>query len=77
MPLEKIDRVMAKFRVAMLKKFHKKESEGYTGWDKQPSWNDLVSGLFEHVGEKQFDEDNLIDIALYCLFLWNLEKEMD
>ena len=71
--MEKIDRVMAEFRLAMLEKFYKKEAEGYDKWYEQPSWEMLVDGLLQHVGEKEFSADNLIDIALYCLFLWNLE----
>ena len=71
--MEKIDRVMAKFRVALLEKFDKKEIDGFTGWDEQTSWGMLVDGLFKHVEEKELSPDNLIDIALYCLFLWNLE----
>jgi len=66
---------MAKFRVAMLKKFHEKEDEGYTGWDKQMNWGDLVDGIVKHALKEGFTADSLIDIALYCLFLWNLETE--
>lgn len=73
--IEKIDRVMAKFRVAMLKKFHKKEAQGWTGWDEQPSWKMLIDSLQTHINDKEFTQDNLIDIALLCMFLWNLETE--
>lgn len=73
--MEKIDRVMAEFRKAMLNKFHKKEAERWIGWDEQHSWALLVDKLLAHVGEKEFSSDNLIDIALLCVFLWNLETE--
>jgi len=72
--LEKIDHVMAKFRVAMLKKFHKKETLGWTSWDNPDTKRILGTKLMEHT-IKPFTRDNLVDIALLCLFLWNLEDE--
>lgn len=73
--MEKIDRVMAQFRTEMLSKFHEREAEGCRGWDIQPMWATLVNKLFTHVKEKPICPTNLIDIALLCMFLWNLETE--
>ena len=73
--MDKIDRVMAKFRVALLKKFHEKEAEGFSGWDCQTSWSFLVNDLLEHERDIELTPESLIDIALYCLFLWNLESK--
>ena len=73
--MDKIDRVMAKFRKAMIDKFHKKETNGWTGWDEQRLWKTLVDELHIHALGKELDTDNLIDIALLAMFLWNLESK--
>ena len=71
--MEKIDRVMAKFRMAMIEKFHKKEVGGWTGWDTQEGWTMLCESLRLHAQKPVFDASNFVDIALIAMFLWNLE----
>ena len=66
---------MAKFRKAMINKFHKKEVEGWTGWDEQQSWKMLCESLRLHAQKPVFDANNFVDIALLVMFLWNLETE--
>lgn len=73
--MEKIDRVMAKFRKAMIDKFHKKEAGGWIGWDTQEGWTMLIESLREHAQKPVFDASNFVDIALLAMFLWNLETE--
>ena len=73
--MEKVDRVIAKFRMAMIEKFHKKEAEEWTGWDTQEGWTMLCESLREHAQKPVFDASNFVDIALIAMFLWNLEIE--
>ncbi|RLG36446.1 MAG: hypothetical protein DRO01_08115 [Thermoproteota archaeon] len=60
------DKLMAKYR-----------KEGYRGWDSPECEKFLIAGLIEHVSKSysgNFSPDSLIDIANYCMFLWNLKK---
>ena len=64
-----------KFNYASYKKLAAKEKRGFAGWDKQKNKELLERGLIEHI-KKPLTQRNLIDIANYCNFLWNLiEKE--
>lgn len=46
-----------------------------TGWDKPEDWPDegLQIQLEEHV-DKGFTHDNMIDVANYCMMLWNRQQ---
>jgi hypothetical protein len=74
---EDLARLVDDFSGIMLKKLiEKKRSEGYEGWD-EPSISNidgLWDQLTDHV-EKGSDHDNLVDIANFCAFLWNLRKK--
>ena len=62
------------FLNACMEKIKEKEEEGYGGWDKPELIKYLEEGLIEHT-KKILTQDNLVDIANYCIFLWNLIEE--
>lgn len=63
-----------KFNHACYKKLAAKERRGFSGWDKQKNKELLEKGLMEHI-KKPLTQSNLIDIADYCNFLWNLIED--
>lgn len=63
-----------KFNYACYKKLAAKERRGFAGWDKQKNKELLEEGLMEHI-KKPLTQSNLVDIADYCNFLWNLIKD--
>lgn len=71
--MSNIEDVAETFVDELLRKFYKKVGEGYAGWDEPTSKGDLKELLLEHVAKEDWTRGNLIDIALFCLFLWNLE----
>ena len=78
-----------KFHTACMQKLEKKEKEGYIGWNDSSLrfdlmhklWTYCVSyvGKYKDEGEKRkVNKNDLINIANFCNFLWNLEeKEVD
>ena len=65
------------FHNARMAKLEFKEHAGYLGWDIIPFKEDLQKDLISHT-EKPLTQYNLVDIANYCNFLWNLiEKERE
>ena len=52
-------------------KLELKEKEGFTGWNNPENKKLLKGGFEEHIC-KALTQDNLVDIANYCMFLWNL-----
>ena len=66
-----------KFNHACYKKLAAKERRGFSGWDKQKNKELLEKDLITHT-RKPLIQSNLLDIANYCDFLWNLlENEKD
>ena len=59
-----------------VKMLRKKREEDYEGWDVESISNidDLWESLQEHV-EKGSEPDNLVDIANFCVFIWNLRRK--
>jgi len=72
----KLIKNIAEFNSAMMDKGLKKMKQGYFGWDDPANEHLLVDGLVKHF-TKSMSPENLIDIALYCMFLWNLRKGVD
>jgi len=52
-------------------KLELKEKEGFIGWDDPEFEKDMRNNLRSHV-EKALSQENLVDIANFCDFLWNL-----
>ena len=63
-----------RFNHACYKKLAAKERRGFSGWNKQKNKELLEEGLMEHI-KKPLTQGNLIDIADYCNFLWNLIED--
>lgn len=63
-----------KFHLACSQKLEKKEKEGFDGYYKSENKKQLEIDLLAHIA-KGFTPDNLIDIANYCNFLWNLDED--
>lgn len=61
------------FNFEMVTKTLKKAQEGYFGWNDPANEHLLVEGLIKHL-DKPMSPENLIDVAIYCMFLWNLRK---
>ena len=59
------------FEWACRKKLETKEKQGWFGWDNPDNKEKLERYLIEHT-EKPLTQRNLIDIANFCNFLWNL-----
>lgn len=59
------------FDYACYKKLEAKEKEGWTGWDNPDNKKLLKAKLMKHI-IKPLTQDNLVDIANFCNFLWNL-----
>lgn len=68
-----IEDVILAFSKDMLRKFHMKESIGWYGWNYPADKELLKEQLITHI-KKGFDSGNLIDIALFCAFLWNINR---
>ena len=61
------------FSDAMYDKLIKKKNQGYNGWCEQGNFNNLLIGFRSHL-KKDYINENLIDIAIYSMLIWNLEK---
>ena len=59
------------FNHACIKKLEAKQRQGYYGWDKVENKTNLES-LFQEHKNRPLTQRNLIDIANFCMFLWNL-----
>lgn len=59
------------FHRACMIKLEYKENAGYLGWDILAFEKDLQEDLISHT-KKPLTQDNLVDIANFCNFLWNL-----
>jgi len=69
-----------KFHLACVVKLKKKEKEGWVGWDNPIKKKLLEAKLMEHTLKSLSNQENLVDIANFCNFLWNLiedEKEVN
>ncbi len=76
-----------KFQIACMQKLEKKEKEGFTKWNDPNFKYDLIHKLWAHCVEyvgkyrdeeknRETNKDNLVDIANFCIFLWNLEDRI-
>lgn len=63
-----------KFNNACGRKLEEKGKEGYTEWDNPDFEWELKLKLKEHF-KKEWTSENLVDIANFCNFLWNLRQE--
>ena len=55
-------------------KLEKKEKQGWAGWNNPENEPNLKFKLLQHF-EKEWTQENLVDISNFCLFLWNLKEE--
>ena len=63
-----------KFSEACFRKMKRKERAGWFGWDDPNEEWTLKLKLKEHF-RREWTQKNLVDIANFCMFLWNLKKE--
>ena len=68
---DKLLEASMKFSFICLNKLKKKERLGWTGWDNPKNRKILESRFTEHI-KKPLTQDNLVDIANFCGFLWHL-----
>jgi len=72
-------RLCHRFSFFMLQKMiHKKRTDGYYGWEEKTTDNakGLRDGIENHwERDDRYEISNLIDLANFCAFLWNLERE--
>jgi len=61
----------AKFNLACLNKLSQKEKEGWGGWDWECCKTSFEK-IIKHNAKRELTQKNLINIANYCMFLWNL-----
>ena len=67
-----------KFHLACVVKLKEKEKEGWIGWD-NPHWKEAFKKRIKDLPQFELTQNNLVKIANYCNFLWNLigaEKEV-
>ena len=63
------------FNNACMKKLEEKEKKGWDSWNKPELTKYLENTLIEHT-KKILTQENLVNIANYCNFLWNMiERE--
>lgn len=74
------------FAEAMKEKLAKKERDGWEGWDEPGNEAGLKESMVDHILErcicgglrlrvKTFSSPNLVDIANFCMFLWNIAQK--
>lgn len=59
-----------RFAIAMREKMTEKRLQGYAGWHNDCTVVHLEALLQEHI-EKTWDPRNLVDIANFCMMIWN------
>ena len=59
------------FNYACVEKLMAKQRQGYFGWDNLEAKPNLESLFKEHTN-RPLTQKNLVDIANFCMFLWNL-----
>ena len=64
------------FNHACVKKLETKQKQGYSGWDNPDRKENLESLFVEHT-HNPLTQRNLVDIANFCMFLWNLIEARD
>jgi hypothetical protein len=64
---------VARLAKAMLAKLKEKRLEGYHGWNNDCTVEHLQQLFVSHIG-KPWTERNLIDMANFCMMLWNRER---
>ena len=60
-----------KFNLACYDKLIKKEELGWTGWDCIGWKGDFIERI-KNLLKRELNQKNLVNIANYCNFLWNL-----
>jgi len=63
----------AKFNLACLDKLSQKEKEGWGGWDWE-SCKFSFEKRIKHDAKSKLTQKSLVNIANYCMFLWNLKE---
>lgn len=63
-----------RFNYACYKKLAVKERRSFIGYSDPNNKETLEKGLKDHI-KKGFGQSNLVDIANYCNFLWNLIED--
>lgn len=64
------------FNNVCMKKLIAKQKQGYYGWNDSTKKDNLEQLLTEHTN-RQLTQKNLVDIANFCNFLWNLMEERE
>jgi len=67
----KLESAVSKFFVARAIKLEQEEKMGRVGWD-DLGYKDIFKGRLERLSRRKLNQKNLINIANYCNFLWNL-----
>jgi hypothetical protein len=70
--------LVERFSSAMFDKLLAKMRDGHYGWDYKGNMDILIEGYKKHCargGDATFEESNLVDIANFCAFIWNLRKK--
>uniref|UniRef100_A0A6M3IF50 Uncharacterized protein n=1 Tax=viral metagenome TaxID=1070528 RepID=A0A6M3IF50_9ZZZZ len=60
-----------KFSLACLGKLEEKESNGWGGWDWEACKTSFEKRI-KHDAKSKLTQKSLVNIANYCMFLWNL-----
>lgn len=68
---DKLFNATMKFQLACLTKLAEKEKEGLMGWD-NPHWEKAFKKRIKDLPQFELTQENLVNIANYCNFLWNL-----
>jgi len=71
---KKLSRVAFDFYYASYDKLIEKEELGWTGWDNK-CWKGTFLGDIKRLLKCELNQKNLVNIANYCMFLWNFEEE--
>ena len=73
---QELDAAIDRFVVAMKKKLNAKRKQGWQGWNRKGWKQTLEQKLMLHV-MYQFKKGNQeVDIANFCMFLWDLDNKV-
>lgn len=60
------------FREEMLNKLRDKVLQGRKGWDQYENKEKMIDKMIRKAILPNLTQKDLIDIAVYCMFIWNL-----
>ena len=69
---KKLLRATAFFTLACFEKLDLKEELGWVGWDNS-HWKETYKKRIKDLMQFELTQNNLVNIANYCNFLWNME----